>query len=69
MKTTGVVVTFDDKEYSEEETIFLYQRFFEVLGKLQELMCLKTMVKGYLRELKKKPMRTRNYKSHLQQQF
>ena len=36
MRKTGVIVTFDDREYSEEETIFLYQRFFEVLGRIAD---------------------------------
>ncbi len=31
-KDVGVKVVFDDKDYSYEETILLYQQFFETLA-------------------------------------
>ena len=31
-KDIGLIVEFDDEKYSYEETIFLYQRFFEILA-------------------------------------
>ena len=34
-KDVNVIITFDDKEYSEEETAFLYQQFFESLAKIK----------------------------------
>ena len=35
-KDVNVIITFDDKEYSEEETAILYQQFFESLAKLYQ---------------------------------
>ncbi len=34
-KEINVIITFDDKEYSEEETAILYQQFFENLAKIK----------------------------------
>ena len=34
-KDIKVIITFDDKEYSEEETAILYQQFFESLAKIK----------------------------------
>ena len=34
-KDIKVIITFDDKEYSEEETANLYQQFFESLAKIK----------------------------------
>lgn len=34
-KEIKVIITFDDKEYSEEETAILYQQFFESLAKIK----------------------------------
>ena len=34
-KEINVIITFDDKEYSEEETAILYQQFFECLAKIK----------------------------------
>ena len=36
-KDVGVVINFDDKEYSKEETIFLYQRFYEILAEAKDM--------------------------------
>ena len=33
--STNKIITFDDKEYSEEETAILYQQFFESLAKIK----------------------------------
>ena len=30
-----MIISFDDKEYSEEETAILYQQFFESLAKIK----------------------------------
>ena len=34
-KDVNVIITFDDKEYSEEETAILYQQFFGSLAKIK----------------------------------
>ena len=34
-KDVNVIIRFDDKEYSEEETAILYQQFFESLAKIK----------------------------------
>lgn len=34
-KDIKVIITFDDKEYSEEETAIFYQQFFECLAKIK----------------------------------
>lgn len=34
-KEPGLIVLFDDKEYSLEETAFLWTRFFQVLTQLE----------------------------------
>ena len=34
-KDIKVIITFDDKEYSEEETAILYQQFFGSLAKIK----------------------------------
>lgn len=35
-KDVGIIIKFDNKEYSKEETIFLYQRFFEILSEAKQ---------------------------------
>ena len=34
-KDVNVIITFDDKEYTEEETAILYQQFFECSAKIK----------------------------------
>lgn len=34
-KDVNVIITFDDKKYSEEETAIFYQQFFECLAKIK----------------------------------
>lgn len=34
-KDVNVIITFDEKEYSEEETAILYQQFFECLARMK----------------------------------
>ena len=34
-KDVNVIITFHDKEYSEEGTVILYQQFFESLAKIK----------------------------------
>ncbi len=36
-KDVGVIIDFDDKEYSKEETIYLYQRFFTILAETKDI--------------------------------
>lgn len=36
-KDVGVIIEFEDKEYSKEETIFLYQRFFTILADAKDM--------------------------------
>lgn len=40
-KDVGIIIKFDDKEYSKEEAIFYYQRFFEILAEAQGVEILK----------------------------
>ena len=34
-KDVKVIITFDDKKYSEEKPVVLYQQFFECLAKIK----------------------------------
>ena len=34
-KDVNVIITFDDKKYSEEETAIFYQQFFEYITKIK----------------------------------
>ena len=64
MRTAGVIVTFDGKEYSEEETIFLYQRFFEVLGRIAGINVPENYVRKLFEGTKNTPIRTRTPQNH-----
>ena len=36
-KDVGVIINFDEKIYSKEEAIFLYQRFYEILAEAKNM--------------------------------
>lgn len=44
-KDIGLIIQFDDKEYSKEETIFLYQRFFSILVEARDIKISKELLK------------------------
>ncbi len=44
-KEIKVIITFDDKEYSQEETAILYQKFFVSLAKIKGIKSRFTMGK------------------------
>ena len=53
-KDIGVIIQFDDKEYSKEETIFIYQNFFSILAEARDIKIpkelLKTVIESFLKE-------------------
>ena len=53
-KDIGVIIQFDNKEYSKEETIFLYQNFFSILAEARDIKIpkelLKTVIESILEE-------------------
>ena len=53
-KDVNVIITFDDKEYSEEETAILYQQFFECLAKIKGVKIPKYAGKAFAKALKTK---------------
>ncbi len=44
-KDIGVIIQFDEKEYSKEETIFLYQKFFSILAEENNIKIPKELLK------------------------
>ncbi len=42
-----LIISFDDKEYSEEETAILYQQFFECLAKIKGVKIPKYTEKAF----------------------
>lgn len=44
-KEIQVIIKFDYKNYSKEETIFLYQRFFEILAEAKDMKAHKNLGK------------------------
>lgn len=53
-KDIKVIITFDDKEYSEEETAILYQQFFESLAKIKGVKIPKYAGKALAKALRVK---------------
>ena len=53
-KDIKVIITFDDKEYSEEETTILYQQFFESLAKIKGVKILEYAEKAFAKALRAK---------------
>ena len=53
-KDIGIIIQFDNKEYSKEETIFLYQNFFSILAEARDIKIpkelLKTVIESFLKE-------------------
>jgi len=57
-KDVGVKIVFDDKDYSYEETVLLYQQFFETLAGIAKVKVSKNFAESiYPREYhnKKRP--------------
>ena len=53
-KDVNVIITFDDKEYSEEETAILYQQFFESLAKIKGVKIPEYAGKAFAKALRAK---------------
>ena len=53
-KDIKVIITFDDKEYSEEETAILYQQFFESLAKIKGVKIPEYAGKAFVKALRGK---------------
>ena len=51
-KDVNVIITFDDKEYSEEETAILYQQFFESLAKIKGVKISEHAGKAFAKALR-----------------
>ena len=51
-KDVNVIITFDDKEYSEEETAILYQQFFESLAKIKGVKIPEYAEKAFVKVFK-----------------
>lgn len=45
-KDVGLIIQFDDKEYSKEETEFLWERFFLLLAEIQNIKIDPEIVKN-----------------------
>lgn len=57
-KDIGLIIKFDGKEYSYEESIFLYKRFFEILSgeidlKIPEKLIKKVFPPSFFKKHKK----------------
>ena len=53
-KDVYVIITFDDKEYSEEETAILYQPHFESLAKIKGVKIPEYAGKAFAKALRSK---------------
>ena len=53
-KDIGIIIQFDNKEYSKEETIILYQNFFSILAEARDIKIpkefLNTVIESILEE-------------------
>jgi len=50
-KDIGVIIQFDDKEYSKEETIFLYQKFFNIIAEARDIKIPKELLKTVIERI------------------
>lgn len=50
-KDVGLIIQFDDKEYSKEETKFLWERFFLLLAEIQNIKIDPEIVKNTTKTL------------------
>ena len=50
-KDIGVIIQFDDKEYSKEKTIFLYQNFFSILAEAKNIKIPKKLLKTVIEHI------------------
>lgn len=66
------IVTFDDVEYSEEETAILYQQFFECLAKIKGVKIPECTEKAFAKTLRgnhKATKETRTSKNNTTKDF
>lgn len=71
-KEIKVIIKFDDKEYSEEETAILYQQFFECLAKIKGVKIPEYTGKAFAKALRgnhKTTKETRNSKTDTTREF
>ena len=63
-KDFGVIIQFDDKEYSEEEIEFLWERFIFILAEAQNIdfdpKITRNLIKTMVSEVFKDTKETRN---------
>ena len=57
-KDIGVIIQFDNKEYSKEETIFLYQRLISILLKAKDIKIDSKIIENTAKELVSKIFKT-----------
>lgn len=66
-KDIGLIIKFDDKEYSEEETVLLYKNFFTLLAEGNnakiEPKFLEKIVRAIVSGLFKTPKETRTFEN------
>ena len=66
-KDIGLIIKFDDKEYSEEETVLLYKNFFTLLAEGNnakiEPKFLEKVIRAIVSDLFKTPKKTRTPKN------
>ena len=46
-KDVGIIIKFDNKEYSKEETIILYKRFIEIFAEAKNVKIPKNLIKVF----------------------
>ena len=57
-KDIGIIIQFDDKKYSKEETIFLYQRLISILLKAKDIKIDSKIIENTAKELVSKIFKT-----------
>ena len=57
-KDIGIIIQFDDKEYSKEETIFLYQRFISILLEAKDIKIDSKIIENTAKALVSKIFKT-----------
>ena len=51
-KEIGLIIEFDDVEYSDEETAILYQQFFELLASIKKVSIPKNFGKALVESIR-----------------
>ena len=60
-KDVGFIIQFDDKEYSKEETEFLWEKFFLLLAKIQNIKIDPKIVKNATKTIVLEVFKTPKY--------